>query len=264
MTVHYDIVIEMLTDQIPENALRDAVFLDFGCGAGSIVERANIKGLNFHGADPYPKNRSDHYKKEIDQKAYIKDKIHIIKNDVLPFPDNYFDGICSNMVFEHIPDIIKPMQEIKRVLKPGGKFLALFPTSETAWEGHVNLYFAHWFKPHSKLGWYYLKYAKKFGFGNRSKENLSADEWAHKYQEYLYEYCFYRSTHEIYRIWDKIFQKEPKSLAGIYMKKRLGKHPKFSKIRSIYQNKIAEMILGQLYHVLGSRVLLVTKDQATS
>lgn len=260
MTVHYDIVIEMLTEQIPEDEVQNAVFLDFGCGAGHIVERANAIGLNFHGADPYPKNRSDHYKSEMSGKDTIANKIHIIENDILPFPDNHFDGICSNMVFEHIPDITMPMQEIKRVLKPGGKFLALFPAADTIWEGHVNLYFAHWFKPYSKLGLLYMKYAKKLGFGKKSEKNLSAEEWAQKYQKYLHEYCFYRSIPEVYKIWHETFQKNPNGLAGIYMKKRLEKHPKFSKIKSLYQNKLAEVILARLYHLLGSRVLLVTKD----
>lgn len=38
----------------------------------------------------------------------------------LPFPDNEFDLIVSHEVFEHIEDVARAVQEVKRVLKPSG------------------------------------------------------------------------------------------------------------------------------------------------
>jgi SAM-dependent methyltransferase len=38
----------------------------------------------------------------------------------LPFKDNEFDVILCNHVLEHIPDDTKAMQELYRILKPGG------------------------------------------------------------------------------------------------------------------------------------------------
>ena len=45
-----------------------------------------------------------------------------IKADIcnLPFKDNSYDVILCNHVLEHIPDDTKAMQELYRVLKPGG------------------------------------------------------------------------------------------------------------------------------------------------
>ncbi len=45
-----------------------------------------------------------------------------VKADIcnLPFKDNSFDVILCNHVLEHIPDDIKAMQELYRVLKPNG------------------------------------------------------------------------------------------------------------------------------------------------
>lgn len=45
-----------------------------------------------------------------------------VKADIcnLPFDDNQFDWIFCNHVLEHIPDDHKAMQELFRVLKPGG------------------------------------------------------------------------------------------------------------------------------------------------
>nr|WP_209309649.1 class I SAM-dependent methyltransferase [Tamlana crocina] len=45
-----------------------------------------------------------------------------VKADIcnLPFDDNTFDVIFCNHVLEHIPDDTKAMQELYRVMKPGG------------------------------------------------------------------------------------------------------------------------------------------------
>lgn len=45
-----------------------------------------------------------------------------VKADIcdLPFGDNEFDVILCNHVLEHIPDDFKAMQELYRILKPGG------------------------------------------------------------------------------------------------------------------------------------------------
>lgn len=45
-----------------------------------------------------------------------------VKADIcnLPFEDNSFDVILCNHVLEHIPDDIKAMKELYRVIKPGG------------------------------------------------------------------------------------------------------------------------------------------------
>jgi len=49
----------------------------------------------------------------------------------LPFPENIFDFVVSTDVFEHLPNPQKAVQEIYRVLKPGGKaFLVIADPSE--------------------------------------------------------------------------------------------------------------------------------------
>lgn len=40
----------------------------------------------------------------------------------IPFPDETFDIVIANMMLYHVPDINKGLFEIKRVLKPDGKF----------------------------------------------------------------------------------------------------------------------------------------------
>ncbi len=52
-----------------------------------------------------------------------------IKADIcnLPFQDNQYDVIFCNHVLEHIPNDIKAMQELYRVLKPGGMAILQIP-----------------------------------------------------------------------------------------------------------------------------------------
>ncbi len=43
----------------------------------------------------------------------------------LPFPDNTFDAVTVAFGMRNIPDTLLALREIKRVLKPGGKFICL-------------------------------------------------------------------------------------------------------------------------------------------
>ncbi|HUH52027.1 MAG TPA: methyltransferase domain-containing protein [Flavobacterium sp.] len=56
-----------------------------------------------------------------------------VKADIcdLPFEDNAFDVILCNHVLEHIPDDTKAMQELYRVLKPGGMGIFQIPQDLT-------------------------------------------------------------------------------------------------------------------------------------
>jgi ubiquinone/menaquinone biosynthesis C-methylase UbiE len=46
--------------------------------------------------------------------------------ETLPFPDNSFDLVYSNGVLHHTPNTAHVVSEIHRVLKPGGKVIAMF------------------------------------------------------------------------------------------------------------------------------------------
>lgn len=61
-------------------------------------------------------------------KNEIVDEAHVIKNDnILPFADNSIDLIFATLVLEHVEHPDNFMQEMRRVLKPGGWFCAITP-----------------------------------------------------------------------------------------------------------------------------------------
>ncbi|HWH31640.1 MAG TPA: class I SAM-dependent methyltransferase [Egibacteraceae bacterium] len=49
----------------------------------------------------------------------------------LPMPDASFDAVVSFQVIEHLPDVGGYLDEIRRVLKPGGEFLCATPNRLT-------------------------------------------------------------------------------------------------------------------------------------
>jgi SAM-dependent methyltransferase len=62
--------------------------------------------------------------------------VDFVKNR-LPYKDNTFDVVYSKSVIEHMPDVLNFVTECKRVLKPGGTFLALTPD----WNANYKTFF---------------------------------------------------------------------------------------------------------------------------
>jgi len=48
----------------------------------------------------------------------------VMDAQVIPFDDETFDVVIANHMLYHVPDLNKALLEIRRVLKPGGKFYA--------------------------------------------------------------------------------------------------------------------------------------------
>jgi SAM-dependent methyltransferase len=57
----------------------------------------------------------------------------------LPFPDQDFDVVTCTHIYEHVPDAQRMLDEIFRVLKPGGVCYFAAENRLRLWEGHHNL-----------------------------------------------------------------------------------------------------------------------------
>lgn len=89
-------------------------FLDFGCGAGNIMNIMKKNGWKTEGIDINP-----------DAIRMAKEKYGFkIREDLKKFQDNYFDVVVMNDVLEHLYYPRKIINEIYRILRKGGIFLA--------------------------------------------------------------------------------------------------------------------------------------------
>lgn len=95
--------------------------LEIGCGCGGLLSYLCTQGFNAIGVE---RNRE---KVERGQELYGQLPIEIVETEVLPFPDASFDRVLSFDVFEHIPNSVKHLQEVHRVLKPNGYYLLQTP-----------------------------------------------------------------------------------------------------------------------------------------
>lgn len=105
--------------------------LDAGCGPGVHSIRAAKAGVKVCAIDI-----SEAMLKHAQQRVKdvgLSDSIEFHQKDLtkLDFPDAHFDYVFSWGVIIHIPDAEKALDELARIIKPGGK-LALYLTNKTA------------------------------------------------------------------------------------------------------------------------------------
>lgn len=99
--------------------------LDVGCGTGfcsrelqKVFSKAKISAIDLSTGMIAEAKKS--------QKLFKKINYQVADADALPFQDNYFDLVFSNLTIQWLPDLKKTFSELHRVLKPGG--LLLFST----------------------------------------------------------------------------------------------------------------------------------------
>jgi SAM-dependent methyltransferase len=125
---------------------RGQTALDFGCGKGRLVEELSKLGFDAFGCD-------------IAGIPAQTDRLRLIERSPyhLPFPDSTFDVVVSTAVLEHASNKEECFLEIRRVLKPGGLALHLYPSK---WyvpkEPHLFVPLVNWFWPHVPRWWLML------------------------------------------------------------------------------------------------------------
>lgn len=102
---------------------KEGKLLDIGCWEGATTNRyGDILGTTSkYGIEIFKEQI-----KKAKEKNINVSKVDLEK-DEFPYPDIFFDVIVCNQVFEHLKQIFHPMDEIFRVLKPGGYFIFSVP-----------------------------------------------------------------------------------------------------------------------------------------
>lgn len=181
----------------------EAKILDYGCGKGLIVEEGIKKGIDIYGVEAFSHGGGVKIKDYLHERGLLNHKIKELVGDSIPFPDNYFDFIVSNQVFEHVKDLDKCLSEIDRVLKKDGQLLCLFSSKEVIREGHCGIIFAHRF-PKSSFRFYWLYFFRRLGFG-RLNNRRTVKQWAEFFNEWLVDSVSYRSMNEINHTFKRFF-----------------------------------------------------------
>ena len=102
--------------------------LDVGCGTGTLAiaakRRVGTSGV-VHGIDASPEMITRATRKA--EKAAVDVVFRTAIIETLPFPDRQFDVVFSTMMLHHLPRSTREQgaREIRRVLKPGGRVLAV-------------------------------------------------------------------------------------------------------------------------------------------
>jgi SAM-dependent methyltransferase len=124
-----------LTDWGLEHTKIDPNFtiLDVGCGGGRTIQKLAAQASNgrIYGVDYAEGSVAMSRKKNADSIKEGRVKIKQASVSQLPFEDNKFDLATAIETQYYWPDLPKDMQEILRVLKPGGALLIVAEVYKT-------------------------------------------------------------------------------------------------------------------------------------
>lgn len=110
---------------------RQATVLEVGCGDGAMLRLLAGRYTEVQGVDA---SRSG---VERCLMAGLRAQCLDVSTDALPFADDSFDVVLSLETFEHLMNPHFALQEVRRVLRPGGQFLCSVPNPRS---GHLYLY----------------------------------------------------------------------------------------------------------------------------
>jgi len=90
--------------------------LDLGCGDGQLTLRLAASGAQVTGADLSPEMAAAARARGVDAQ--------VANAEALPFKDAVFDAVFSNAALHWVRDQDAMLAEVRRVLRPGGRFVA--------------------------------------------------------------------------------------------------------------------------------------------
>ena len=115
---------DLLASIVPTDSTKDITVLDLACGDGFLLEklhRRNQSGLRLIGVD-----MSEH-ELAVARRRIGDDSVtlHQAKAQSIPLPDASVDYVLCHMAIMLMDSVESVISEVRRVLKPGGKFSAV-------------------------------------------------------------------------------------------------------------------------------------------
>jgi SAM-dependent methyltransferase len=179
--------------------------LDYGCGAGELVEAGRAEGLDITGTDLFYGGAKARAQAEGAGRLGVS--VFEIRGGRIPFPDSWFGLVVNNQVMEHVEDLEAVLAEIDRVLRPGGAVLSLFPSRDVLREGHIGIPLAHRL-PRGRLRFLYTWTLRALGLGTWKEQAPTARQWALDKLEWIDCWTRYRSRSEIFQAYNSRFSNE--------------------------------------------------------
>ncbi|MEL7256828.1 MAG: bifunctional 2-polyprenyl-6-hydroxyphenol methylase/3-demethylubiquinol 3-O-methyltransferase UbiG [Pseudomonadota bacterium] len=100
---------------------RDKEVLDLGCAGGFMSEALDDRGAHVVGIDPAADAIAAARFHAAENRRSIQ--YDVGKGEALPYKPASFDAVVCVDVLEHVEDLPQVIQEVARVLRPGGVFL---------------------------------------------------------------------------------------------------------------------------------------------
>jgi SAM-dependent methyltransferase len=119
------IFFEVLDRHLPAPSSGSAKILDVGCGTGTMLGHLERYG-EVVGVDADEEAIRFCHERGVEN-------ARLLEIDRLPFDDASFDLVTAFDVLEHIRDDAQTLEEIRRVLRPGGMLLAAVPAHPWLW-----------------------------------------------------------------------------------------------------------------------------------
>ena len=113
--------------------------LDLGAGTGAMfpyAAEATDGDLEYHAIEPDPKmrHRAAGTAADVDVAVHLRDA----RGENLPYADDSFDVVFSSLVFCTIPAFDEALDEVARVLRPGGELRFLEHVRNDGWRARVQ------------------------------------------------------------------------------------------------------------------------------
>jgi demethylmenaquinone methyltransferase/2-methoxy-6-polyprenyl-1,4-benzoquinol methylase len=108
--------------------------LDLACGTGDLTRLAAASGAHVVGLDLVPRMIALARGRGGARAAFLAGDML-----ALPFPDAAFDLVTTGYGLRNVPDLDRALTEVRRVLRPGGRFVSLDftrPASPAVWTAY--------------------------------------------------------------------------------------------------------------------------------
>lgn len=107
------------------------IAFDYGCGTGNLTNHLIEIGVHTVSADI-----SEKFLNMVEKKHSNSGLIEILKvngQDLSNIPDHSYDLVATYSVLHHVPDYLKIIEEMIRILKPGGVVYLDHEVNDTYW-----------------------------------------------------------------------------------------------------------------------------------